>query len=59
MVMEEKGKGGEMRKKAAEIAERIAAATNDEDEGDDKGSSIQALDDFVSAVVRKRREIRT
>ncbi|GLT36296.1 hypothetical protein SLA2020_106840 [Shorea laevis] len=58
-VMEEKGKGGEMRKKAAEIAERIAAATHDEEEGDDKGSSIQALDDFVSAVVRKRREIRT
>ncbi|GLT36299.1 hypothetical protein SLA2020_106870 [Shorea laevis] len=59
LVMEEKGKGGEMRKKAAEIAERIAAATNDEGEGDDKGSSIQALDDFISAVVRKRREIPT
>lgn len=54
MVMEEKGKGGEMREKAAEIAVRISAAMNEE--GEEKGSSIRAMDDFVSAVLRKRQE---
>ncbi|GKV41011.1 hypothetical protein SLEP1_g48592 [Rubroshorea leprosula] len=56
-VMGEKGKGAEMRKKATEVAERIKAAMNEE--GDEKGSSIKALDDFISAVYveAKRKEI--
>ncbi|GKV41013.1 hypothetical protein SLEP1_g48594 [Rubroshorea leprosula] len=58
-VMGENGKGAEMRKKAAEVAERIKAAMNEE--GEEKGSSIQALDNFISAVsVRgKQKEICT
>ncbi|KAK6243926.1 hypothetical protein QUC31_010335 [Theobroma cacao] len=52
MVMNKKGKGGEMRKKAVEIAEKIRAAVTEE--GERKGSSITALDDFISAVLTKR-----
>ncbi|KAE8723859.1 inositol-3-phosphate synthase-like isoform X1 [Hibiscus syriacus] len=48
MVMDKEGKGGDMKKKAEEIAEHIRAAVKDE--GGDKGSSIKALDDFVSAI---------
>mgnify|MGYP004716338613 FL=1 len=52
-VMEKGGKGEEMKRKAAEIRGLIRAAVR-EDEGH-KGSSLQAIDDFISAVLSKRK----
>nr|XP_027120119.1 UDP-glycosyltransferase 92A1-like [Coffea arabica] len=52
-VMEKGGKGEEMKRKAAEIRGLISAAVR-EDEGH-KGSSLQAIDDFISAVLSKRK----
>ncbi|XP_022719857.1 UDP-glycosyltransferase 92A1-like [Durio zibethinus] len=53
MVMDKNGKGGEMRKKAVEIAHKIRAAVVEEG-GDQKGSSITALEDFISAILTRR-----
>ncbi|GFZ15676.1 UDP-glucosyltransferase 73B2 [Actinidia rufa] len=50
LVMDESGKGGEMRRKAGEIGELIRAAMQEEEE-EGKGSSLRAMDDFVSAIL--------
>ncbi|XP_021290328.1 UDP-glycosyltransferase 92A1-like [Herrania umbratica] len=49
LVMDKEWKGGDMKKRAEEIAERMRAAVREE--GKEKGSSIKALDDFVSAIL--------
>ncbi|XP_039001914.1 UDP-glycosyltransferase 92A1-like [Hibiscus syriacus] len=54
MVMEKEGKGGDMKRKAEEIAQHIRAAVKDE--GNEKGSSIKALDDFVSAITATKQD---
>ncbi|XVF65539.1 hypothetical protein PTKIN_Ptkin09bG0257200 [Pterospermum kingtungense] len=54
LVMDKEGKGGDMKKKAEEIAQHIRAAVRDE--GQEKGSSIEALDDFVSAIVTRKHD---
>ncbi|XP_022761001.1 UDP-glycosyltransferase 92A1-like [Durio zibethinus] len=54
LVMDKKGKGGDMKKKAEEIAEHIRAAVRDE--GNEKGSSIKAMDDFISAIVTRKQD---
>ncbi|TYG77916.1 hypothetical protein ES288_D02G014100v1 [Gossypium darwinii] len=53
MVMGKEGKGRDMKRKAQEIAEHIMAAVKDE--GNEKGSSIKALDDFVSTITTARK----
>ncbi|KAK8571529.1 hypothetical protein V6N13_047203 [Hibiscus sabdariffa] len=52
MVMDEEGKGGDMKRKAEKIAEHIRADVKDE--GNEKGSSIKALGDFVSAIKTRK-----
>ena len=54
LVMDKEGKGGDMKKKAEEIAEHIRAAVREE--GQEKGSSIKALDDFVSAIITRKQD---
>ncbi|XVE81087.1 hypothetical protein DITRI_Ditri15bG0035100 [Diplodiscus trichospermus] len=54
MVMDLEGKGGDMKKKAEEIAEHIRAAVREE--GEEKGSSIKSLDDFVSAIIARKQD---
>ncbi|BBG93522.1 UDP-Glycosyltransferase superfamily protein [Prunus dulcis] len=54
LVMDENGKGEEMRKNAAVIKEKIRASIRDDDE--EKGSSVKAVDDFVAALLSKRQE---
>ncbi|KAL7001465.1 hypothetical protein U1Q18_002617 [Sarracenia purpurea var. burkii] len=49
LVMERKGKGEEMKRKAVEIGELLKAAVREE--GGQKGSSLQAMDHFVSAIL--------
>ncbi|KAA8527325.1 hypothetical protein F0562_034578 [Nyssa sinensis] len=49
LVMNRKGKGGEMKKKSVEIGELIRAAVREE--GGHKGSSLQAMDDFISTLL--------
>ncbi|KAF7133081.1 hypothetical protein RHSIM_Rhsim09G0078400 [Rhododendron simsii] len=56
LVTEEGGKGGEMRRKAVEIGETMKAAIREE--GGRKGSSLKAMDDFVSAIVSSAAERR-
>ncbi|KAH7839256.1 hypothetical protein Vadar_001854 [Vaccinium darrowii] len=59
LVSEEGGKGGEMKRKAVENGERMKAAMREE--GVRKGSSVKAMDDFVSAIVsaaERRRSVR-
>ncbi|XP_041001991.1 UDP-glycosyltransferase 92A1-like isoform X1 [Juglans microcarpa x Juglans regia] len=53
-AMDEHGKGGDMRKKAAEVKELIKLAVREE--GEEKGSSLKAVDDFVRTVLYKRQE---
>lgn len=53
LVTDVGGKGGEMKRKAVEIGERMKAAMREE--GDRKGSSLKAMDDFVAAIVSARR----
>ncbi|THG11254.1 UDP-glycosyltransferase 92A1-like [Camellia sinensis] len=51
LVMEENGKKGkEMKKNAVKIGELIKAALREDEKGH-KGSSLQAIDDFISAIV--------
>ncbi|GMI64408.1 hypothetical protein like AT5G12890 [Hibiscus trionum] len=52
MVMDKEGKGGDMKRRAEKIAEHIRAAVKNE--GNEKGSSIKALDDFVSAIKTRK-----
>ncbi|WRX25014.1 hypothetical protein QQP08_017501 [Theobroma cacao] len=54
MVMDKEGKGGEMKRKAVETGKKIRAAKRQE--GEEKGSSIKALDDFVAAIIAMRKE---
>ncbi|XP_059654746.1 UDP-glycosyltransferase 92A1-like [Cornus florida] len=51
-VMDKKGRGEEMKKKAVEIKELIKAAVREE-EGH-KGSSLQAMDDFIATLLSQR-----
>ncbi|KAK9287693.1 hypothetical protein L1049_016131 [Liquidambar formosana] len=53
LVMEEKGKGGEMKKKAVQIGEQMRAAVTEE--GSQKGSSLRAMDDFIADILSKRQ----
>ncbi|XP_021282645.1 UDP-glycosyltransferase 92A1-like [Herrania umbratica] len=53
MVMDKEGKGGEMKRKAVETGKKIRAAKRQE--GEEKGSSIKALDDFVAAIIAMRQ----
>lgn len=48
------GKGEEMRRKGAEIGELMRAAVKEE--GGVKGSSLQAMDDLISALVSNKNE---
>ncbi|KAE8022778.1 hypothetical protein FH972_008552 [Carpinus fangiana] len=43
-----------MRRKAAKVKEQILSATRDE--GEERGSSVKALDDFVRTILSKRTE---
>ncbi|KAF8403868.1 hypothetical protein HHK36_011974 [Tetracentron sinense] len=54
MVMDENGKGGDMRKKACEIKEMIKDAIREDDEGY-KGSSVKAMDEFFNAALSWRK----
>ncbi|PKI49018.1 hypothetical protein CRG98_030605 [Punica granatum] len=49
LVMENVGKGQDMKKKAIEIGEKIGAAMRID--GGIKGSSLKALDDFVTTIL--------
>ncbi|KAJ6860661.1 hypothetical protein NC651_036905 [Populus alba x Populus x berolinensis] len=51
MVMDRKGKGGDMRSKAMVIKEQLRASVRDE--GEDKGSSVKALDDLIKTLQSK------
>lgn len=51
LVMANAGKGGEMKRKAVEIREKIKAAIRDD--GEVKGSSVKALDELVTAILSK------
>ncbi|KAK7300338.1 hypothetical protein RJT34_11181 [Clitoria ternatea] len=49
IVMDQEGKGKEMKEKANEIAVHIREATTEN--GEVKGSSLRAMDDFVSTIL--------
>ncbi|KAH8483744.1 hypothetical protein H0E87_028239 [Populus deltoides] len=51
LVMDMKGKGGDMRSKAMVIKEQLRASVRDE--GEDKGSSVKALDDLIKTLQSK------
>ncbi|MBA0618394.1 hypothetical protein Godav_027753 [Gossypium davidsonii] len=55
IVMEKEGKGGDMKRKVEEIAHQIREAVKDE--GNEKGSSIKAKDDFISAIKARKQEV--
>jgi hypothetical protein len=57
LVMDEEGKGEDMRKKAAQVKEQIWSAIRDE--GEERGSSVKALDDFVTTILSRRQEEQT
>jgi hypothetical protein len=57
LVMDEEGKGEDMRKKAAQVKEQIWSAIRNE--GEERGSSVKALDDFVTSILSKRQEEQT
>ncbi|KAG6663979.1 hypothetical protein CIPAW_02G059400 [Carya illinoinensis] len=52
-AMDEHGKGEDMRKKATEVKELMKLAVREE--GQEKGSSLKAVDEFVRTVLYKRR----
>ncbi|PON74924.1 UDP-glucuronosyl/UDP-glucosyltransferase [Parasponia andersonii] len=56
LAMDGKGKGGEMRKNASLFKELIKDA-NVRKEGKLKGSSVKALDDFLSYVLEKSKQV--
>ncbi|TKY57065.1 UDP-glycosyltransferase 92A1 [Spatholobus suberectus] len=49
IVMDQEGKGKEMKKKAKEIAAHMREATAEK--GEEKGSSVRAMDDFVRTIL--------
>ncbi|KAJ6290246.1 hypothetical protein OIU78_026046 [Salix suchowensis] len=53
LVMDKNGKGGDMRSKAMVIKDQLRAAVRDE--GEDKGSSVRALDDLIKTLQSKRQ----
>lgn len=59
LVMDESGKGGEMRKNAGEIKVKIRRSIRDDDgdQGKEKGSSVKAMEDFVAALLSKRQDL--
>ncbi|KAM2178410.1 hypothetical protein ACFX1R_033488 [Malus domestica] len=59
LVMDESGKGGEMRKNAGEIKKKIRGSIrdNDGDQGKEKGSSVKAMEDFVAALLSKKQDL--
>lgn len=52
-AMDKEGRGGEMRKKAVVIREKIRAAVREE--RGVKGSSVKAMDDFIETILSKRK----
>jgi hypothetical protein len=54
LVLDKEGKGKDMRNKAAKAKEQLRAAVKDE--GEDKGSSVKAMNDFVRTLLSKRQE---
>jgi hypothetical protein len=50
IVMDQEGKGKEMKKEANEIALHMREATLDK--GGEKGSSMRAMDDFVRTILQ-------
>ncbi|XP_059653323.1 UDP-glycosyltransferase 92A1-like [Cornus florida] len=56
-VMDKKGKGKEMKRKAVEVKELIRLAMREE--GGHKGSSLQAMDDFIATILSKREELQS
>ncbi|PRQ38017.1 putative UDP-glucuronosyl/UDP-glucosyltransferase [Rosa chinensis] len=53
-VVDESGEGGEMRRRAGEIMEKIRGAVRED--GEAKGSSVKAMDDFVTELLLQREE---
>lgn len=53
-VMDGGGEGGEVRRRAEEIKLKIRAAMREE--GDQKGSALKAMDDFVASVLTNREQ---
>ncbi|GMY32218.1 UDP-glycosyltransferase 92A1-like [Fagus crenata] len=54
LALDKEGKGKDMRNKAAKAKEQLRAAVKDE--GEDKGSSVKAMNDFVRTLLSKRQE---
>ncbi|XP_062081590.1 UDP-glycosyltransferase 92A1-like [Humulus lupulus] len=54
LVMERDGEGEEMKKRANEIKLQIRAAVKEE--GEQKGSALKAIDDFVASILAHREE---
>ncbi|XP_044498093.1 UDP-glycosyltransferase 92A1-like [Mangifera indica] len=52
LVFSKTGKGEEMRRNASKIKEQIRASVMEE--GDEKGYSVKALDDFLSNILSRR-----
>ncbi|KAL3724441.1 hypothetical protein ACJRO7_029587 [Eucalyptus globulus] len=50
-VMEEEGKGGEMRQRATAVMEQMRQAVKEGSDDDDKGSSLKAIDEFVRTIL--------
>ncbi|MCI35995.1 UDP-glycosyltransferase 92A1-like, partial [Trifolium medium] len=50
IVMDEEGKGKEMKEKANEIAVHMREATLEK--GEEKGSSLRAMNDFVTTILQ-------
>lgn len=55
LVMDENGKGGEMRKKACKVKELMRDALKEK--GEDRGSSAKAMDDFLATVLLMRKDL--
>lgn len=53
LMVDESGEGGEMRRRAGEIKDQIRGAVGED--GEAKGSSAKAVDDFVSALLSHRQ----
>ncbi|XP_004296707.1 PREDICTED: crocetin glucosyltransferase 3 [Fragaria vesca subsp. vesca] len=56
LVVDESGEGGEMRRRAGEIMEKIRGAAGED--GEAKGSSVKAIDDFVSQLLSQREGLK-
>ncbi|KAL5561217.1 hypothetical protein UlMin_030964 [Ulmus minor] len=54
LAMDRNGKGREMKKRAEEVKMQIRAAIREE--GQQKGSSLKAMDDFVASILANREE---